>query len=255
MPLDLAKPHSGAVGEIGQVDVLVHLAAYVPRSKAQEYDDALKCVMTNVLGTCNLLHHVGALSRRIILISTLEVYGPPESIPISESHRTNPTSYYGASKLAAEHYLSVFCERNHKSCIILRLATVYGPGEPYRRAIPNFIRNARKGEQLTVYGDGSDIRDYLFIEDAVEAIMLTIRNRATGIYNIASGTGHSIREVAERIVTISGGHSRITYRPSGGQPTTIILDTTKARKELGFSAKVGLVEGLTRTWDQRQSHP
>jgi UDP-glucose 4-epimerase len=241
---DLTKGDPSIIKKVNEVDCLVHLAAYVPKSMRN--DDGNKSIETSIKGTYNLLNDFRSKVKKIVFASTLEVYGLPITSPIDETHPTCPLTYYGASKLAAENYISVFSRDNEVKNIILRFSSIYGPGEIYDRAIPNFIKAVIRGEPPIIYGDGSDVRDYLYIEDAVRAIILAIQRDRLGIYNIASGEGISIREIAEKIIRISGKSLKIVFLPRERPLTRIVFDISKASKELSFSPRTSIDEGLAK---------
>jgi len=245
---DLTKPKPDLPDRIKDVDCLVHLAAFVPRSNSPNDDDLEKSIEVNIKGTCNLMSFFSRIDK-IIFASTLEVYGIPKKTPINEEHPTNPLSYYGVSKLAAEKYLLAFSRRSGIRVIALRFSSVYGPGETFNRAIPNFIKSVVKGEPPVIYGDGSDVRDYVYIDDAVNAIISAILRDVEGVYNIASGKGYSIREIAEMIIQISGKNLRPVFKPSEKAPTKFIFDISKAQKELAYHPQTDIRDGLYKEYE------
>jgi UDP-glucose 4-epimerase len=242
---DLTKGNKKLSNILRHVDGLVHLAAFVPRSNKSKDDNPIKSIKVNIEGTYNLLRDFESITEKIILTSTLEVYGRPVILPIGESHPLQPLTYYGVSKLAAEKYISVFSQHQGFKSIILRLSTVYGPGEVYDRAIPNFIRRVIKDSPPIIYGSGLDVRDYIYVDDVIDAIITAIHKDCTGTYNIASGKGYTIREVAEKIIQISGKKLKPIFKSTKETPTKIVLDIKKAKEELQFSPSVSIDEGLT----------
>jgi len=241
---DLGSPATGSLDSLDAFDILIHLGGFVPRSVDQ--DDLEKGITTNILGTCNLLTHLRF--TRVIYASTLEVYGRPETLTITEDQATNPTSYYGASKLAGEKYVAAVSKRLGADATILRFSSVYGPGETYQRAIPNFIRRALQNQSLVITGDGSDIRDYVHIDDAVDSLILAMQGR-TGVYNIASGVGYSIREIAEKVLALTGSDAKLSFEPSSRPITKLVFDISKAQEQLGYRPKVSILEGLNEEID------
>lgn len=251
---DLAEPQEVLQlrERIRNIDYLVHLASYVPKISAVQ-DEAFSSARNNVVATVNVLNHFGQDASKICFASTVEVYGVPRFLPISENHLTEPQSYYGVGKLAAEKYIKAFSERSRCSAVILRFASVYGHGETIQRAIPNFIKAALNGSSLVIYGDGLDLRDYVYIDDAVESIILALQQgKTTGcnVYNIASGQGYKIREVAEIIIKLCGGTQPLTYRPARKQAVDYFFDISAAQRDLHYSPKTSLSEGLQHeiTW-------
>ena len=247
MQCDLANPREvlKVRERTTNIDYLVHLASYVPKISAVQ-DDALSSAQNDIVATANVLNHFGRGVEKMCLASTLEVYGLTRYLPIDEDHPTEPQSYYGASKLAAEKYVKVFSERNNCPTVILRFASVYGPGETIQRAIPNFIKAILKGNSPIIYGNGSDLRDYVYIEDAVEAIVLALHGKTTGCntYNIASGRGYKIREVAELIANLGAWTQPLAYRPRTRNVVDRVFDISAAQRDLHYSPKTSLEEGL-----------
>lgn len=241
---DLVEGNKNISNTLKHVDVLLHLAAFVPRSNQPEDEDINKTINSNITGTFNLLRDFSPITKKIVYISTLEVYGKPITFPICESHPTDPLTYYGTSKLTAEKLVSIFSNQHGFKSTILRLSTVYGPGESYNRAVPNFIKRVNNNQSPIIYGDGSDIRDYIHVDDVVKALVNTMQNNHNGIYNIASGKGITIREISEKIIQIYGKHLKPLFKPSKSVPTNIILDISKAIKEMHFTPTVSIDDGL-----------
>jgi len=241
---DLASSANPSLDSLDTFDILIHLGGFVPRSI--DRDDLEIGLRTNILGTCNLLTH--RRFRKVIYASTLEVYGTPKTLPITEDQTTDPTSYYGTSKLAGEKYVSAISKQLGFDATILRFSSVYGSGEMYQRAIPNFIRRALQNQPLIIRGDGSDMRDYVHVADAVDSIMLAMEGRS-GVYNIASGVGYSIREIAEKILALTGNVVNISFESSSKPPTKLVFDISKAKEQLNYKPKVSILEGLKEEID------
>lgn len=232
--------------EIKDSVIVIHLAAFVPISGNQHEDLIEKSTRVNIEGTINLVTSISDLLQKICYVSTLDAYGNPVYMPVDEQHPTNPLSYYGASKLATEKYLQVFSLKSKIPLTILRLSCTYGPGEWYERAMPNFIRAAIDKKPLVIYGDGSDVRDYLYLDDAIRAIVLALRKNSGGLYNIGSGRGYTIKEVAKKIIELTGGTSSIQFRPRLRKRTKFIFDISRAQKELSYLPQAKLEDGLKR---------
>lgn len=225
--------------------ILLHLAAYVPKSADKKDDLIDKSFNVNLEGMIKLIDNLKNRLCKICFTSTLEVYGRPIYLPIDEKHPTNPYSFYGLSKLIAERYLSTFCRKCHIPLSILRFSSVYGPGEMYDRAIPNFVTQALRGLPLYIYGDGLDVRDYVYVDDVVDVLISCINNRDSyGIFNIATGKGCTIKKIAELIIRLSSSKSKITFRPRRKKRYKLIFDISQAKNKIGFKPKVDIKQGL-----------
>lgn len=225
------------------IDVVVHLAAFVPKMKD---DDFKQSVEVNLKGTMKLVRLLKQ-GTRFVFISTCEVYGVPETEVIDENHSLNPLTYYGMSKIAAEKTLQIYCKKHNIDLIILRLTSVYGPGEVINRAIPNFIRNVMNDKSPVVFGDGQDKRDYVYVDDVVGYILAAVR-LGHGIYNIAMGRSYSIQSIANMIIELSGKDLQIVYKDREAPRRDYVFDVTRA-KSLGYVPKVELEEGLRKEID------
>ncbi|MBI4845291.1 MAG: SDR family NAD(P)-dependent oxidoreductase [Candidatus Omnitrophica bacterium] len=224
--------------------IVVHLAAFVPPSADPNEDFIGKSIEVNIKAGVELCEGISGLIEKICYVSTLDVYGYPEYIPVDEGHPTNPVTYYGASKLSGEKYLQVLSKRKNIPLTVLRFSCTYGQGEWYNRAIPNFIRAAIDKKDLIVYGDGSDARDYLFLDDAIEAVVLALQKDKSGIYNIGSGRLYSIKEIAEKIIKITGENVSLKLRPRLKKRTKFVFNISKAKKQLGYKPKAAIADGL-----------
>lgn len=226
---------------------LLHLAAFVPRIPAEEDKFIRRIFRTNIAGTVGLLEALKDKLKDVCLASTLEVYGIPRALPIKEDTAVDPVSIYGASKLAAERCVSIFCREHNIPFTILRLSSVYGPGEDFDRALPNFIKQALKNKPLAVYGDGSDKRDYIYVDDAAEALLKASGcGLRSGLINIASGESISIKELAGRIISLCGSRSKIELKERRKPRYDIVFDISRMKRLLKFSPRTSLSEGLLR---------
>jgi UDP-glucose 4-epimerase len=215
---------------IGPVDALVHLAARVPRTSSD--DEPTEAIRANVVGTLNVLA-AWAETPMAVLMSTVEVYGGDARSPIGEVAPTAPATFYGATKLAAEHVARVQRSRVGLPLAILRLASVYGVHDDIDRAIANFVRAAVAGAPLEVFG-GEDVRDYVHVDDAAHAVVLAVRRNANGVYNIGSGGGVAIEKAARMIVERAGSRSRVVVHEPVHRRTHRVLDIRAARRDLGY---------------------
>jgi len=229
---------------IQDVDYVLHMAAMIPKISFQsELEENVK---QNFLATLNLLKYLPANIKGFIYSSTIDVYGEPRYNPIDESHPTNPLTYYAASKLAAEKYLNIFLNRKHIPLTILRYSQVYGPGEPKIKAIPVFIDKVIKGERPILYGDGSDIRDYVYVDDVVNATILALTKNVGGTFNIGCGKGYSVKEVLDLIIRISGKDIKPIYKPRAKKASSSIYNITLAKEKLGYLPSSTIKDGLKK---------
>ena len=211
--------------------------------------------VANVTTTQNLLAALPRPPSHIVFASTLDVYGVPEWLPLTEDHPTNPVTAYGEAKLLAERTLEDYCRKHDKKLTILRLSHVYGPSEPQIKAIPIFIANVSSERTPTIFGDGSELRDYVYVADVARAFLSAIEMKVDGIFNIAGGKSTSLKEVLEIIIRISGKNIRPVYRERLKDHVDFCFDITKARTKLGFTASTPLAHGLKRhseAYDRRR---
>jgi UDP-glucose 4-epimerase len=248
---DLGEPetvlrHRQALSGIGLV---AHLGGWVLRSSDPAADEMAGPFRVNVEGTAHLLSILPPDLKAFCYASTLDVYGPPREIPVREDHPLRPASFYGASKAAAEALLGVWSRRSGVPVAALRFTQVYGPGDTSAKALPNFLRACLAGEAPPIRGSGEDVRDYLYVDDAVAAILAALDRRAAGAFNVASGSGVSLRDLLATIQRLTGRAGEPGWTPSqSSRPARrIVLDAGKARDGLGWRPEVGLEEGLGRT--------
>lgn len=231
------------------VDYVFHLAAIASVDLSMRRPDLVNRV--NVTGTLNLLEESRRANvKRFIFTSSCAVYGEPVKMPVDEEHPTRPLSPYGVSKLAAEHYCMIYHKVYGLETVVLRLFNVYGSRQersPYGGVISRFIERLRRKLPPIIFGDGTQTRDFIHVNDVVEALMLAskAKNCAGAILNIGSGSEISIREVAEKLIKIFGLRVRPVYvRGRAGDIKRMCADIKKAREILGFEAKISLDEGL-----------
>ena len=188
-------------------NLVVHLAGFVP--KRREDDSWLLSKKGNVYSTKILLENVHC--QKIIYISTAEVYGPHDLEIIDESVIPHPISNYAKSKLLAERTCKRLCKKYNIQLCILRFTTIIGYDDPIERAIPNFFKLAIQNKPLTINGNGRNLRDYIFINDAALAIYKVISAFRKGTYNVSSARGVSITLLAKKITAAVNSHSTINY--------------------------------------------
>jgi UDP-glucose 4-epimerase len=227
------------------VDYIFHEAAQAGVSISVE--NAMRAHENNATGTLTILEAArNSDSKKIINASSSSVYGTVKYLPFDEEHPTYPISPYGVSKLMAEHYCRVFTDLYGLPSISLRYFTVYGPGIRPDLAIHLFTQQALKNEPLTIFGSGDKTRDFTYIDDIVDANLLSL-TKGNGVYNIGGGHRVSIQELAEKIIEITRSSSIIEYKESKkGDAEHTYANTKKAHRELGWSPKISLDQGLKR---------
>ncbi len=231
-------------------DYTIHAAALIDVEESIEKPNLYMHV--NAEGTASVAKaSVEAGVEKIVYLSSAAVYGHPKHLPVDEEHPTNPISPYGASKLAGEYVLKTICMNNSVKHVILRLFNVYGPGQdpesPYSGVISRFIHKALRGEPLVIYGDGMQTRDFIYISDVVDAVILSM-HKGSGVYNVGSGCRVRIIDLARSIIGILNSSSRITYappRPGDVRDSQACIE--RICRELGFKPKVDLTSGLKMT--------
>ena len=240
---------------VANVDVVFHQAAIV--SVERSIDDPSETHAVNATGTLRVLEAARRHDARVVAASSAAVYGDPEGVPLAEGARLEPTSPYGLSKLALDHYLRLYHELYGLETVALRYFNVYGPGQTggdYAGVIEAFLRAARSGEPLTVHGDGEQTRDFVHVDDVVRANLLAAETDAVGAsYNVGTGDSVTIRGLAERIRHAVGSDSPIVHGDArDGDVRHSRADITKAREELGYRPSVGLSEGLETLVEDRR---
>lgn len=243
---DLEKLLDGA-------DVVIHQAGQpgVRPSWGQNFDGYID---NNIGATQRLLEAARKKPtiKRFIYASSSSIYGDAEKFPTSESTTPAPRSPYGVTKLAAEHLCGVYAENYGLPVVSLRYFTVYGPGQRPDMAFTKFCKAALKGEHLEVYGDGSQERDFTFVDDVVDANLRAIdRDLQEGtVLNIAGGSHASISEILKNIEAIHGQKIHINYgEPARGDVKRTSGDTSRAQSDLGWTPVTTLEEGLRRQYE------
>jgi len=201
----------------------------------------------NVAPLIRLLRAAEEQPRHVVFASSVSIYGRPRTVPVHETEAPRPETPYAIAKLAAEETVQLLCEAAGSTASILRFATVYGPGETVPRAVPNFIQAALAGQPPVVSGDGSDEHDYVHVCDVVEATLQALRMRADGTYNIGTGVGTSTVDLCRLVLRLAGSDLAPAFRPAdvARGPIRTVCATERAAKELGFSARRDLHDGIS----------
>jgi len=229
---------------------VVHAGWAIPQTPgglAQDEQD-------NVLPTLRLIETCARNAvRRVLFFSSAGVYGVPSHDLVDETHATNPISTYGAAKLTCEKYLQVARHLHGLEYVIVRPSSVYGPGQdPNRRlgVINIFVNKALRSQPVTLRGDGSSLRDYLFISDAASAIaqMTLAEEAANRVFNLGAERGYTLQELVDEIAQVLGCQVAITREPPAKfEIPRMMLDATRLRETLGWQPRVSLREGIAKT--------
>jgi UDP-glucose 4-epimerase len=261
--LDVVSPEVATIIRDGHFDVIAHFAAQIDvrRSVGEPQFDAT----VNILGILNLLEAIRALPEnerpRFIFASTGgALYGEAARLPTAETAPTNPDAPYGIAKLSSEYYAAYYGRIWGLDTVTLRFGNVYGPRQdPHGDAgvIAIFCGRLRDGKQLTIFGDGKQTRDYVFVEDVAEAFFMaaTAKMPPAGpievrAFNIGTAVETSVLELAQTLSKAAGVEPAIDFAAERrGELRRSLLDPSKANRVLGWKARVGIAEGLRRTYE------
>jgi UDP-glucose 4-epimerase len=234
-------------------NLVMHLAAQMDVRKSVE--DPIFDAQVNVLGMLNVLQQAIKHGVRKVVFSSSggAIYGEQEVYPAPESHVTRPLSPYGISKLCGEQYLSYYQRVSGLQIVSLRYANVYGPrqdpdGEAGVVAI--FIQKLLNNEQAIVNGNGRQTRDFVYVEDVVEANLAVMVQEIQGTYNVGTGEETSINDLLRILVTHTSSTYKEVHGPAkSGEQVRSVIDSAKLRQELSWEPRTELSEGLKRTVD------
>ena len=238
-----------------EVDEIYNLAC--PASPIQYQHNAIKTIKTSVMGSINMLGLAKRIKAKILQASTSEVYGDPEIHPQKENYwgNVNPIgtrSCYDEGKRCAESLFFNYHRQNNVRIKVLRIFNTYGPRmDPNDgRVISNFIVQALKNEDISIYGDGSQTRSFCYIDEMIDGItrFMNSREELTGPMNMGNPVEFTILELAETVIRLTGSKSKIIYKPlPSDDPMQRQPDITMAKSELGWEPKIALEEGLKKT--------
>jgi len=238
------------------VDCVYHLAARVRVPESIHYPSDYNRV--NVGGTVAVMEAMRDTGvRRVVLTSSGALYGEQQQQPIAERHTPHPNSPYAVSKIAAEYYVSTLGTLYDIETVSLRIFNAYGPGQElpasYPPVIPQLLRQAQSGGSIVIFGDGTQTRDFVFVDDVVAALALaaTATNANRTVINVGSGREVSINDLADQVGHVTGCKLNVLHNQAqSGGVSRLVADVRLARELLGWAPCTGLAEGLRLTLER-----
>lgn len=216
-------------------ELVIHLAAVLPKENTED----LLHYQINAGGTYNILSAMKKTGiEKIIFTSTMNVYGEPKYLPVDEGHPLFPTNIYGLTKLMAESLCKLYSDYYGIKTVVLRFSGIFGPGRK-NGAIYNFINQALVNQSIKIFSDGSDLWDSIYIDDAVEAIVLAEKSFAKSnfeVFNIGFGKKINTLEIAKKIINLTNSKSQLVIEKKQ-EPIKFYFDISKAEKLLNFKPK------------------
>ena len=236
-----------------EVDEIYHLAC--PASPIHYQHNSIKTVKTNVLGTINMLGLAKRVKAKFLMASTSEVYGDPQVHPQTENYwgNVNPIglrSCYDEGKRIAETLTMEYFRCHHLDIRIIRIFNTYGPymSPDDGRVVSNFIIQALKGDDITLYGDGSQTRSFCYVDDLVYGMIKMMENNFIGPINLGNPWEFSVKELAKKVLKLIPSNSQLVYQPlPSDDPKRRKPNIDLAKKKLDWEPKISLQEGLKRT--------
>lgn len=251
--MDIGDPALTTIFEKHIPDFVYHFAAQI--NVRHSVKDPLADAKTNILGSLNILENARRFKvQKLIFSSTGGVmYGDALTIPTPETHPSYPTSPYAIAKGSVEHYLQFYKDTYHLPFIAFRYANVYGPRQDSKGeagVIAIFIEAMLHGKKSTINGDGTQTRDYIFVEDIVNANLLALQAPLSGIYNVGTGKETNVNELFSLLKSKIGFQESASFGPlPEGEVKRSCLDIQKIQKDLAFTPHIPLSLGLEKTID------
>ncbi len=242
---------------LNSFDTVYHLVSSTNPSKSA--NSSRLDAQENLMASLDLMEILkdNPATRLVFVSSGGAVYGAPETVPITEGHATNPISFYGVSKLSVEKYLHAYSVSANLNYIVMRLSNPFGPGQVNTKGqglIPTIIESAILNKPLVIWGDGGSIRDYLYIDDAVDGLSRAIFHKGKdSVFNIGSGLGTSVLELIAHIEEITGKEIALEFQPRRAfDAPANVLDISLAKSVLSWNPKTPIRDGLEATvhWHQ-----
>lgn len=241
------------LGDLGRIDAIVHLAALISGfDSLSQPNDYLR---VNLGGLLRMIEFAAANAvPRIVFASSSTIYGRAAGPDLAETTLPQPMSVYAATKLMGEQLLAMYAAIHGFSHCSLRLFNVYGPRQatdhPYANVTCKFSHAAAHGLPIDLYGDGNQSRDFVYVDDVVDAFLKVLPGAPASVYNIGTGEQASIRKLIGLLAEIAGSPLEVRQRPEWPNDIrSISADTSRAHADLGFETRTRLREGLQRTVD------
>lgn len=243
------------------VDIVYHLAYTTLPHTSNE--DPVYDIRSNVIDTVQLLQHCKQVGvKKFIFVSSGgTIYGAPQSVPIAEDHPTDPICSYGITKLTIEKYLSLFQHLYGLEYVVARISNPYGELQnpnAKQGAVAVFLNNVLQSKPITIWGDGEVVRDYIYIGDAVDALIAAAKYQPQAdsprVFNVGAGRGYSLNQLIEAMRDAIESKITVNYTPGRPEDVPInVLDIKRAESLLNWHPKVELRDGLSRTWNWLKS--
>jgi nucleoside-diphosphate-sugar epimerase len=232
-------------------DLVIHLAAIANVPDSWDPTKGIELWNTNTVGTLNILGFCEKHSARLVFPSSY-LYGNPQYLPVDENHPVSTPNPYAVSKLAAESLCFAYHEKNHLPTTILRVFNCYGPGQSQKMVISQMIAELRDTGNITLFS-GLPQRDFVYVEDVVDAFLLASKQErdSCDVYNVGSGESHSIFQIAQMLMEISGSRGEIIDKDiqRANEILNTVADTRKIQQELGWTCSTSIQRGLEATYE------
>ncbi|WP_138469427.1 NAD-dependent epimerase/dehydratase family protein [Poseidonocella sp. HB161398] len=239
------------------VDAVMHCASTTVPSTSNV--DPVADITGNLISTVRLLKLLRQMNikKLVYLSSGGTVYGIPQVDPVSEDHPQNPISSYGIVKSAIEKYIYMEEQLHGLNAVVLRASNPYGPRQGHtgiQGIIGTYLWKLSRGENLEVWGDGSVVRDFIYVKDMADICVAALHSEKRGCFNAGAGEGASVNEIVEAVRVATGIDFQPTYKASRAYDVPrIVLDIDRAKDAFGWAPKVSLVEGVAESWKWVQS--
>lgn len=239
------------------VDAVVHTASTTVPSTSNL--DPVADIQGNLIATVRLLKEMrqAGVRKMVFLSSGGTVYGIPKTGIVEETHPLAPISSYGIVKVAIEQYLYMERQLHGLDYVVLRAANPYGPRQGYNGVqgiIGNFLWKIAHGEQIEIWGDGSIVRDFIYVQDLAELCAIAVQMPIHGCFNVGSGKGSSVNEIVEAIRVLTKRTIKPVYRSGRGfDVPRIVLDISRI-KAIGWAPRTQLIDGMRQSWDWINQH-